>query len=143
MDAGISIIHVNEYSSKDRRNEQKRNDKNIVDSPPKDINPLNILYIVAIFLGCIPLTLIFTMVPRNNSIFYPQCWYEYALFFTTFAGLRIAITQLMEVIIYMNVKSLKSVWAILKHCLRIMLLLGTLYLSSYLIWTAKEYCKNK
>ena len=140
MDDGISIIHVNEFSSKVEPNEQRRENNSIVDLPPKDISPLNVLYIIVVFLGCIPLTLIYTLIPRKNSIYYPQYWYEYAAYLVTFTTLRIATTQLMEVIIYMNVKSLKSIWTCLKHYLRIMLILGTFYLSSYLMWTV--YLEN-
>ena len=127
------IIQVSEVSSQNDSQEDKSNNENVVDPPPKNIS--SILYIMIIFAACIPLTCLYTLIPRSNSIFYPQIWYEFAIVFTTFASFRLATTQLLEVVIYLNVNSLKSAWMWLKHFLRILLIVGTLYLSTYLIWT--------
>ena len=105
----IPIINVRECSSSQRiNNKEFGEDRFLVNQ--KNVSSWNYLYLFLIIAGCFPAILIFTLIPRHNSIFYPEYWYEYMFPYVFPVAVRITANQMLEIFIFMRLQTMKSAW---------------------------------
>ena len=95
MEDTISVINVPEFlppkeSDDEFRTGCKTETKIILDS----VSYWNFLYILAILVGCLLATSVVTLIPRHNTIFYPEYWYEPMVLFILTAGLRFSFATI-------------------------------------------------
>ena len=95
----------------------------------------NSVYYLVILVVSIISTLLLTVIPRHNSIAYPNKWYEMFIIYILFFGATTTFKQVVEVVYYLNVKSLASASIIFQHLLKELIVFTLPYLMFYLIWT--------
>ena len=93
----------------------------------------SVYYLVILVISIIPTSLL-TVFPRHNSIAYPNKWYEMFIIYILFFGASVTFKQVVEVVMYLNVKSLASASIIFQHLLRELIAYTVPYLMFYLIW---------
>ena len=76
MENSVAVINVRECSPKIDSDELQENDPANDDNTEKDESYWNVLYGLVILPACALNTSVLTMILRNNSIFYPEYWYE-------------------------------------------------------------------
>ena len=126
----ISVINVREVPEQDEGEETER-----MATLAQDASYWNGLYIPFILGVCILTTSILTLIPRHNSIAYPEYWFEMAIIFVVFFSTNSTLSYVMEVFIYMDLESHASVKVALKHYCRTLLAFGLPYGGLCLLWT--------
>lgn len=96
---------------------------------------LNSLYTFAILAAfCLNAAVLF-LIPRNNSIFYPEFWYETILYVIVGNLSRAAASHILELFIFTKVQILLKPSHYLKVFLTCTLSFAIPYCISYLVWT--------
>lgn len=101
----------------------------------KDPSYWNIMYIFVILVGCTIETSIVTMIPRHNTILYPEFWYEPMILVVLTVFLRLAVATIMELFIFSNVQELLTPKVFLKLFLAYSLPFVLLYCLCYFTWS--------
>ena len=84
-------LHPNELDEESELGEEKTSQP-----ATNTVNYWNLLYIFVIVIGCAIVTCIVTLIPRHNTIFYPEYWYEPMIVFTFTIGLRLTFATILE-----------------------------------------------
>ena len=92
------------------------------------------MYSLLILFACVLYTSVLTLIPRHNSILYPDYWYEAMILFVGISVRNTALT-VTELYIFTNAKDLLSKSVVLKLCFVIWLLFSIPYCVNYLFWT--------
>ena len=108
--------------------------KEIADNSSDNISYWNSLYGIIILIACILYTSFLTLIPRHNSILYPDYWYE-TIFLFGAVSIRNSALLIIELYIFTNAKTLVSVSLVFISFLGIWLLFSIPYCVCYLIWS--------
>ena len=107
MDDVISVISVQDSLPPKRLEEnskeykEKRNEIN-----SSKVSYWNFLHGFLILAGCLSAASLVTLIPRHNTIFYPEFWYEPIVLFVSTVCLRLTIATLAELYVFTKVKEL-------------------------------------
>ena len=89
---------------------------------------------------CVCPLLVITLIPRDNSLFYPDTWYETAIIYVFVYSTLLSLENGMEVIIYTGTTSWMTIGIFLKFYLSIMLSCFLVCYTSYFV--SKSYYGN-
>ena len=95
----------------------------------------NGLHIFSILFASIVILSVWTLIPRENTILYPDHWYEIIIVYVVGIQLRITANLIMEIVIFLKVKSFLSIRIFFELYLKVILTFVLPYCLSYLIWT--------
>ena len=109
-------------------------DRDIEDNSSDNTSYWNSLYGIIILLACILYGSFLTLIPRQNSILYPDYWYE-TLFLFGVISIRNSALLVTELFIFTNEKTLASMSLLFKSFLGIWVLWSLPYCVGYLLWT--------
>ena len=136
MEDTISVINVPESSpQKESEDEFKTESKTETKTISSSVSYWNFLYILVMLVGCLLATSVVTLIPRHNSIFYPEYWYEPMVFCILTVGLRFALATIAELYIFTNVEELLFINTFLKVFVGYSMSFALPYIISYSIWT--------
>ena len=107
--------------------EEKERKQDITVNVPIKASYWNALYIPLILGISILTTSIFTLIPRHNSMAYPEYWFEMAIILVLVFSTTSTISYVTEVFIYMDLEYLASVNIVTKHFLRTLIAFGIPY----------------
>ena len=131
MGRNISVINVRAISPDDEPRGQEISVVNI-----KKASYWNALYVLLILGISILTTSIFTLIPRHNSMAYPEYWFEMAIMLLLVHSSTSTIGMVSGVFIFMDIsKSLASGKVIFNHYLRTLLAYGIPYAILCFGWT--------
>ena len=134
MESELSIIHANQSLQDMNRNNFLEND-----SSDKGIGERNsywnALHIISIIFVSVVISSVWTLIPRENTIFYPDHWYEMLIAYIIGIQLRITANLIMEIVIFLKVKSFLSIRVFFELYFKVILTFVGPYCISYLIWT--------
>ena len=115
MDDAISVISAQDSLPPKRLEENSKEWKekrNEIDS--NKVSYWNFLYGLMILVGCLLAALIVTLIPRHNTIFYPEFCYEPVLLFVSTVCLRLTLATLAELYVFCKEQELISMKVFLK-----------------------------
>ena len=136
MDNAISVINVLEsLPPKELEDASKIEDQKTTKTVPNHVSYWNFLYIFAILVGCISATSIVTLIPRHNTIFYPEFWYEPMILFLSTLCPRLTVATILELYILTGVEELRSIKVVLKLFFGYSLSYVVSYTICYASWT--------
>ena len=136
MEDTISVINIPEFfPQKESEDEFKTGSKKETKIVSNSVSYWSFLYILVILVVCLLATSVVTLIPRHNTIFYPEYWYEPMVLFILTAGLRFSLATIAEFYIFTKVEELLSVKTFLKVFLGYSLSFALPYCISYTIWT--------
>lgn len=101
----------------------------------QDVSYWNIMYVLVILGGCTLATSVVTLLPRHNTIYYPEFWYEPIILFVFTIALRLTIATIVEFYIFTNVPELLSKKVFLKLFLAYSISFILPYCICYATWT--------
>ena len=130
MVSKVSVINVSEINPPNQVTEAETN-RNIT----TNASYWNALYPPLILGICILSTSILTLIPRHNSLAYPEYWFEMAIILVLAFSISSTVSYVMEVFIYMNLKSIASVWIVARHFTITLLAYGIPYGLFCFSWT--------
>ena len=130
MASKVSVINVKEMSQPSQINEAEINN-NI----PTNASYWNALYVPLILGVCILTTSILTLIPRHNSLAYPEYWFEMAIILVLAFSISSTVSLVMGVYIYMDLNSVASVRVVALHFIRTLLAFGIPYGLFCSCWT--------
>ena len=130
MASKASVINVSEISPPSQIKEAE-----ISSNIPTNASSWNVLYIPLILGVCILTTSILTLIPRHNSLAYPEYWFEMAIILVLVFSISSTVSYVMGVFIYMDLKSMVSVRVVVRHCIITLLAFGIPYGSFCFSWT--------
>ena len=107
--------------------EEKEREQDITFTVPIKASYWNALYIPLILGISILTTSILTLIPRHNSMAYPEYWFEMAIILVLVFSTTSTISYVTEVFIYMDLEYLASVNIVTKHFLRTLIAFGIPY----------------
>ena len=132
MDDQISVIYTFETSI------QRDQVYNLPQKEKKKVfrksNYLNAMYVFVIISSCTLLTSFVTLIPRHNSILYPNCWFEPLIMMSMTFLVKGTANVMLDCVIYLKADFFFS--ARNYACLFIYNAVGyaLLYIACYLIW---------
>ena len=130
----VATISAQECPPKIEEEEQCE-DNSIDDGTKKVASYWNSLYSCVVLSACVLIAAVLTMIPRKNSILYPEYWYEGAVFLILALYVRLSAFHILELYIFTKVDSLLT----LAHFMKVFLIasssFGVPYCISYLTWT--------
>ena len=136
MDDAISVISVqNSISSKEIEKEsvmEKNEEPKVL---PNDVGYWNLLYILVISVGSISATSIVTLIPRHNTILYPEFWYEPMILYIATNCLRFSLVTIAELYIFTKIEELISIKVFLKLFFGYSIAYAFPYCICYTTWT--------
>ena len=134
MDAPIKFINVRGYS-RERSSKSKMYTEKAIESSSKDASYWNILHIFGVLLACLLQTSIVTLIPRQNSVVYPDYWYEGIIVFVLGVHLQATANLIMEAFIFLDEKSVLTSSIFLVVLIELVLSFIIPYCMCYIIWT--------
>ena len=138
MKNSLAVIKVREHQSSKKENDQNEEDHE--NDTTKTGTYWDSLY------GLLPLPIFiflfstFTLIPRKNSILYPEYWYEGILIFLVGSSLRITAYHILSLYTFTNAKYLTKLGHFVKVFVASSLFAVIPYVISYFIWTV--YLEN-
>ena len=132
----LSVISVTDSlpPNKQEDNPQFEKDENTKDISD-GVSYWNILYFLVIVAGGFAAVCIVTLIPRHNTIFYPEFWYEPMILFTVTICLRLTFATILELYIFTNVSELLSRKIFLKLLFAYSMSFILPYCICYTTWT--------
>ena len=109
-------------------------DKDIEDNSPDNNSYWNSLYGMLILITCTLYSTFLTLIPRHNSILYPDYWYE-TLFLFGAVSIRNSALLITELFIFTNEEKFLSISLWFKSFFGIWGLFSLPYCACYLIWS--------
>ena len=130
-----SVIFVQSYQTivegKKPSDGQHINKRNII----HEVSYWNSLYFFGILAAvCLNAAILF-LIPRHNSILYPQFWYETLFYVIIGISTRHSASHILELFIFTNQQALLRISHYLKVFLICSLSFAVPYCTSYLVWT--------
>ena len=103
----VAVIEINERSSIAQSNENfQGNRNNLIDT--QNASRWSSLYIFRILAACIANTSLLTLIPRKDSIIFPDYWYEGLIFVLTAILFRGSWNHITELFIFTRQKCLQT-----------------------------------
>ena len=130
----ISIISLPAGSLQIQEPEVKDDAETIISNISNKARPWHTLYVFIILGACIMWLSIVTLIPRQNSILYPDYWYDSAIVLVLCITTTYVLGQGMESTIYTNSIFLITFKRFFSLCLWIMLACVVGYGISYVVW---------
>ena len=118
-------------------NSGEHTDDNNVDKidDMKNVSYWNSLYIFGILMACFLNAAILFLIPRKNSILYPEFWYETLIYFVIGVLSRLSASHIVELFTFTRVQDLVTRSHYLKVFSTCSLSFAIPYCMSYVIWT--------
>ena len=130
----VATISAQECPPKIKEEEQTE-DNSIEDGTKNVASYWNSLYSCVILSVCVLIAAVLTMIPRKNSILYPEYWYEGVVFLILALYVRLSTFHILEFYIFTKLDSLLT----LAHFVKVFLIasssFGVPYCISYVTWT--------
>ena len=105
MNYSIEVISIGGYGEiKDNKTLTGSQREKASSNVTEEIKAL--LFCLAILGACILNTAILTLIPRSNSILYPEYWYEGLVAFIIGVGIRASFNHILELFIFTKISSL-------------------------------------
>ena len=136
MEDTISVISIqNSSPPKELEKETETGKEEKAKVLSNDVSYWNLLYILAISVGSVLATSIVTLIPRHNTIFYPEFWYEPMILFVFTICLRFSILTIAELYVLTKIEDLLSIKVFLKSLFGYSLSFVLPYCICYATWT--------
>ena len=130
----IAIIEVREHPSIVQPNSPFESKQDNLDAL-KDVSRWKSLYTIAILAACITNTFLLTTIPRQNSILYPEYWYEGLLCAIAGVSFRDSCDHMMELLIFTKEQRLINITYFTKVFVICAMAFATSYCIAYIAWT--------
>ena len=130
----IAIIEVREHSSIVQPNLPFKSKQDNLDAL-KDASRWKSLYTIAILAACITNTFLLTTIPRQNSILYPEYWYEGLLCAIAGVSFRDSCDHMMELLIFTKEQRLINMTYFTKVFVICAMAFATSYCIAFIAWT--------
>ena len=95
----------------------------------------NSLHIFGVLTACFLNAVVLFLIPRKNSILYPEFWYEALFYFVIGVSSRQSASHILELFTFTRVQDLLTTTHYLKVFLTCSLSFAITYCVSYVIWT--------
>ena len=106
----ISVISVqNSITPKESDGDSETEIEDEPKALSNDVSYWNLLYILVIPVGSISATSIVALIPRHNTIFYPEYWYEPMILFVSTGCLRFSFLTIAELYVFTKLDGLLSI----------------------------------
>ena len=136
MDDAISVISVQDSLPSKRLEENLKECKEKrIEVDSNKVSYWNFLYVWLISVGCLSAASHVTLIPRHNTIFYPEFWYESIVLFVSTVCLRLTIATIAELYVFTKVKELISINVFLKLFFGYSMSFVVPYAICYATWT--------
>ena len=131
-----AVITVESRPTIDHSGEQNDDDNNAGKNDKiKNLKYWNCLYIFGILTACVLNAAVLFLIPRKNSILYPEFWYETLLYSVIGISSRLSASHILELFTFTRVQDLLTISHYLKVFLTHSLSFTIPYSISYVIWT--------
>ena len=118
----VTVINLREGPKTTETNEQPEQTIFEEEDTTEDASYWNALYEVVVFAACILNASALTLIPRTNSILYPEYWYETPFVVMAVVCVRYSAVHILELNIFSGVDSLLT----LKHFAKVFIICSSL-----------------
>ena len=135
MENTTAVIKLQAGPKTTKNNEQSEENPVEEDDTTKGASCWNALYSFVVLAACVMNASVLTLVPRKNSILYPEYWYEGLFCVIIGVCVRYSAVHILELFIFTRIHSLRTIKHFAKVFIICSLSFAIPYCVAYVTWT--------